>query len=89
MTKAITETTLHRTTAEPPSCVQYRHGWHSSTTPHLTATWAQDHEDNHAQMYSTRRRSFQAKLARPIPQAHDPSVGRTFFFIHALAPDSI
>jgi hypothetical protein len=62
---------------------------HSSTTPHLTTTWAQDHDDNHAQTCATRRRSLQAKLASTLPQAHNPSVGRTFFFVPAPAPNSI
>jgi hypothetical protein len=67
MTKAIAETTSHRMASEPPPCLQCRHGRHSSTTPHLTATWAQDHDDNHTQTCSIRRRSLQAKLARPLP----------------------
>jgi hypothetical protein len=89
MTKAITETTSHRTAGEPPPYLQCHHGQHSSTMPHLTAMWAQDHDNNHAQTYFIRRRSLQAKLARPLPQAHDPSVGRTFFFVHTLASDYI
>ena len=89
MTKAIMETTPQRTAGKPPPCLHCCHGRHSSTTPHLTATWAQDHDDNHAQTYFTRRRSLQAKLARLLPQAHDPLVRRTFFFVHALALNSI
>jgi len=67
MTKAIIETTSHRMAGEPPPCLQCRHGRHSSTMPHLTTMWAQDHDDNHAPMYSTRWCSLQAKLARPLP----------------------
>jgi hypothetical protein len=89
MTKAITETMSHRTVGEPPPCLKCRHSRHSNTMPHLTTMWAQDHDDNYAQMYSTRLHSLQVKLARLLPQAHNPSVGRTFFFIHALVPDSI
>jgi len=64
VTKAMAETTSHRTAGEPPVCLQCRHGWHSSTTPHHAVTWPQVHDDNHAQTCTTRRRSLQAKLAR-------------------------
>jgi hypothetical protein len=57
--------------------------------PHLTMTWAQDHDYNHTQICATIRRSLQAKLARPLPHSHNPSVGQTYFFVHALAPNSI
>jgi hypothetical protein len=87
--KTTVETTSWRTTSEPPPCLQCHHGRHSSTTPHLTMMWPQDHDDNHAQTCTTRQRSLQAKLARPLPQAHNPSVGRTFFFVRALALNSI
>jgi hypothetical protein len=89
MTKATMETMLHRTAGKPPSCLHCRHGWHSSTMPYLTMTWAQDHDYNYTQMCTTRRHSLQAKLARPLPHSHDPSVGRTYFFVHALTPNSI
>ena len=57
-------TTSRRIASEPPPCLQCRHGRYSSTTSHHATTWPQDHDDNHAQTYPTRRRSLQAKLAR-------------------------
>jgi hypothetical protein len=87
MTKATAETTLGRTVGEPSPCLQCRHGRHGSTTPHLTATWAQDHDDNHVRTCTTRRHSLQAKLARPLPQAHDASIGRTFFLYICPGPE--
>ena len=64
MTKTMVKTTSHRTTSEPPPCLQCCHGRHSSTTPHHAMMWPQDHDDNHAQTCTTRWRSLQAKLAR-------------------------
>ena len=65
MTKATAETTSHRMAGELSSCLQCRHGWHSSTTPCHSTTWPQDHDDSHAQTCSTKYHSLQAKLARP------------------------
>ena len=62
--KTTVETISHRMDGEPPPCLQCHHGRHSSTTSQRAATWPQDHDDNHAPTYSTRRRNLQAKLAR-------------------------
>jgi hypothetical protein len=62
--EAMTKTMSYRTTGEPPPCLQCHHGLHSSTTSHHAVMWPQDHDDNHVQMCSTRRRSLQTKLAR-------------------------
>jgi hypothetical protein len=67
MTKATTETTSRRIADEPPPCLQCCHGRHSSTVPHLTVTWTQDHDDNHAQTCAIRQCSLQAKFTRPLP----------------------
>jgi hypothetical protein len=75
MTKTTVETTSHRTASELPSCLQYRHGWHSSTTPCHSTMWPQDHDDSHARTYSTRRRSLQAKLARTSRRLVTPQSG--------------
>jgi hypothetical protein len=56
---------------------------------HTLRCGVQDHDNNYVQTYFIRQRSLQAKLARPLPQTHGLSVGRTFFFVHALASDSI
>jgi hypothetical protein len=75
MTKTTTETTSHRTASELRSCLQYRHGRHSSTTPCHATMWPQDHDDSHAQTYSTRRQSLQAKLARTSRRLATPQLG--------------
>ena len=61
--KATMDTALHRMADEPPTRLQYRHGRHSSTTPHNAAMWPQDHDDSHVRTYSTRQHSLQTKLA--------------------------
>ena len=64
MTKATTDTALHRMADEPPSKPQCRHGRHSSATSHPAATRPEDHDDSHNRTCTRRRRSLQAKLAR-------------------------
>ena len=64
VTKATTDTALHRTADEPPSRLQCRHGRHSSATSHHVTTWPEDHDDSHARMNTRRQHSLQATLAR-------------------------
>jgi hypothetical protein len=66
MTKTTTDSVLPRTTSEPPSCLQCRHGRHSSTTSSPAVTWPRDQDESQASMRTRRRRSLQAKLARPF-----------------------
>jgi hypothetical protein len=49
------EITLRRMVGKPSPCLQCHHGRYSSTTPHHAATWAQDHDDNHARTCTTPR----------------------------------
>jgi hypothetical protein len=66
------ETTSRRMAGETPPCPQCRHNRYSSTMPHHTATWAQDHDDNHARTCTTKWRYLQAKLARFPPSGSRP-----------------
>ena len=65
ITKATTDTALHRTADEPPSRLQCHYDRHSSATSHPAATWPEDHDDSHDWPCTRRRRGLQAKLARP------------------------
>jgi hypothetical protein len=58
--------TSHRIAGESTPCQQCRHDRHCSIMPHHAATWAQDHDNNHAWTYAdtkTRRPSLQAKIS--------------------------
>ena len=65
VTKATTDTALHRTADEPPSRLECHHGQHSSAMSHPATTWPEDHDDSHDPTCTKRQHSLQAKLARP------------------------
>jgi hypothetical protein len=76
------KTMSHRTARESPPCLQGRHNWHSSNTPPHAMTWAEDHDDNHAQTYATPRQD-----GVPCKPSY-PSKAWDSWIIHSGSPPS-